>query len=55
MIEKQIKNQFGTWAAFCSEIGENKRNFKRKLDSNINKINNWIQPLGLEIKIVTKK
>ena len=55
MIEKQIKKRFGTWAAFCSNIGHDKSNFKRKLFSNINKINNWLGPLDLEIKIVLKK
>ena len=55
MIEKQVKKMFGSWTAFCSENGHDYKNFKRKLFANIDKINNWIAPLGLEIQIALKK
>lgn len=55
MIDKQIKKQFGSWTAFCSKYGHDHKNFKRKLFANIDKINNWIEPLGLEIQIALKK
>ena len=54
MIDKEIKKQFGTWVAFCARTGQDKSNFKRKLLANIDKINNWLRPLNLEIKIVRR-
>lgn len=55
MIDEQIKKQFGSWTAFCSQNGHDHKNFKRKLLANINKINSWLEPLGLEIQIALKK
>ena len=55
MIDKQIKKQFGSWTAFCSKYGHDNKNFKRKLLANIDKLNNWLEPLGLEIQIALKK
>jgi hypothetical protein len=55
MIDKQIKKQFGSWTAFCAEYGHDHKNFKRKLLVNINKLNGWLEPLGLELKIALKK
>jgi len=55
MIDKQIKKQFVSWTAFCSKYGHDNKNFKRKLLANIDKVNSWIEPLGLEILIALKK
>lgn len=55
MIDKKIKEQFGSWTAFCTKYGHDNKNFKRKLLANIEKLNNWLEPLGLELKIVLKK
>ena len=55
MIDKQIKKQFGSWTTFCSKYGHDNKNFKRKLLANIDKVNSWIQPLGLETLIALKK
>jgi hypothetical protein len=54
MIETEIKRQFKSWAAFCRETGQDRKNFKWKLNRNIVKINKWIEPLGLEIQIIKK-
>ena len=55
MINKQVKERFGTWTAFCEHMGEDLTNFRRKIFSNIERLNKWLLPLGLEIKIILKK
>lgn len=55
MIDKQIKKQFGSWTAFCLQNGHDNKNFKRKLLANIDKVNRWLEPLGIEIQVVLKK
>lgn len=55
MIDKQIKKQFGSWTAFCLKYGHDSSNFKRKLIANIDKINSWLEPLGIELQMVLKK
>ena len=55
MIDEQIKKQFGSWTAFCTKYGHDHKNFKRKLFANINKLNKWLEPLGIELQIVLKK
>lgn len=54
MIDEEIKRQFGSWTAFCLKFGYDKSNFKRKFYQNIEKINHWLEPLGLEVQIVKK-
>jgi hypothetical protein len=54
MIDKEIKEAGHTWKSLSELLGENPSNFKRKLLWNIDKINKWIKPLNLEIKIVKK-
>ena len=51
MLDKHIKKQFGSWAAYSRHIGKNPSNFKRTFLQNIAKINKWLEPLGLEIGI----
>lgn len=55
IINEKIKKQFGSWTAFCAKYGHDHKNFKRKLLANIEKLNNWLEPLGLEIQIALKK
>lgn len=55
MIDKEVKKQFGSWTAFSKLQGENHKNFKRKIEQNIERLNKWIEPLGLEIQIALKK
>ena len=54
-IEQTAIKKFGSFRKFCIETKQDPTNFKRKLLSNLAKIQNWIEPLGLEIKIVLKK
>jgi hypothetical protein len=54
MIDKEIKESGHTWKSLSELLGENSSNFKRKLLCNIDKINKWLEPLNLEIKIVKK-
>lgn len=55
MIDKQVKKIFGSWASFAETQGENKYNFKRKILQNIQRLNRWLNPVGIEIKMVLKK
>jgi hypothetical protein len=50
-IDKEVKQQFKTWLIFSQYLGEDKSNFKRKIASNMEKLNKWVKPLGLEITI----
>ena len=54
-LDEQIKKQFGSWTAFSLFHKRNQKNFKRTFKQNIDKINSWLAPLGLEIQIVLKK
>lgn len=53
-IDSEIKKQFGSWTAFSTHLGKNPKNFKRTFTGLIVKLNAWLLPLNLEIKIVPK-
>jgi hypothetical protein len=55
MIDEKIKKQFGSWTAFAELQGENKYNFRRKILQNIDRLNKWLEPAGMQIQIVLKK
>lgn len=55
MIDKQIKRNFGSWNNFANTQNENPTNFKRKIMQNIDRLNKWLEPAGMQIKIVLKK
>jgi hypothetical protein len=54
MIDKEIREAGHTWKSLSELLGENPSNFKRKLIQNIEKINKWLEPLSLQILIITK-
>lgn len=54
-IEQKAIEKYGSFRKFCIENGYDYSNFKRKLIANLNKINNWIEPLGLEIALKKRK
>jgi len=54
MLDEEIKKQFGSWTAFSVHLGKNPKNFKRTFSGLIVKLNAWLSPLNLEIKIVPK-
>jgi hypothetical protein len=54
-IDSQIKKIFGSWTYFATQQNENPTNFKRKILQNINRLNRWLEPAGLQIQIVLKK
>jgi hypothetical protein len=54
MIDSEIKRQYGSWTAFCLKFSYDKSNFKRKLYQNFDKLNKWLEPLDLEIKVYKK-
>lgn len=53
-MEEQIKKLFGNWTNYSKFHKRNPKNFKRTFNQNIKKINTWLEPLGLEIKIVKR-
>lgn len=55
IIEEAAANQYGSFRRFCLETGQDYSNFKRKLTGNLQKINGWLAPLNLEIKIAPKR
>jgi len=54
-IKQTAINKFGSFRQYAISIGKNETTFTRTLESNLNKLNEWIEPLGLEIQIVLKK
>ena len=54
IINQEVKKKYGSWAKFCRKNAEDPTNFKRKILRNLYKINCWIEPLGLTIKIIHK-
>jgi hypothetical protein len=51
MIDKEIREAGHTWKSLSELLGENPSNFKRKLIQNVERINNWLEPLNLQIQI----
>jgi hypothetical protein len=54
-IKQTAKEKFGSFRQYAISIGKNETTFTRTIESNLNKLNEWIEPLGLEIHIVLKK
>jgi hypothetical protein len=54
MIDKEIREAGHTWKSLSELLGENPSNFKRKLIQNVERINNWLEPLNLQIQIAPK-
>lgn len=55
MIDKKIKQNFGSWTNYAEFQNENPTNFKRKIMQNIDRLNKWLEPAGMQIQIVLKK
>ena len=54
-IKQTSIKKFGSFRKYAIAIGKNETTFTRTLESNLNKLNEWIEPLGLEIQMVLKK
>lgn len=57
-IEKRIKQLFGTQEIFCAKYGYRYGDFaskKRTVENQFNFVNNFLKPLGLEIRVVMKR
>lgn len=54
MIDKEIKESGQTWKSYAESIGQNPSNFKRQLIKHVEKLNAWLSPLNLQIKIAPK-
>ena len=55
MLDENVKKQFKSWTAFALFHKRHPKNFKRTFGQNIEKINNWLEPLGLELRVVKRK
>jgi len=55
MIDERVKKIFGSWISFANLQNQNPTNFKRKIMQNISRLNKWLEPAGMQIKIVLKK
>ena len=57
-IEKQIKKLFNRKQLFCEQNGHSLNNLKRKInniDKSIERINTFLKPLKLKVKIIKIK
>ena len=55
MIDEQVKKIYGSWSNYADVQKENPTNFKRKILQNIDRLNKWLEPAGMQIQIVLKK
>lgn len=53
-VEDKLKAKGWTWSRYSLEVNKDPSNLKRMMVSNIDKINGWLSPIGLKIKIVKK-
>lgn len=55
MIDEHLKKKKLTWKQYSHDLGEESSNFKVKFMRYVNKLNKWIEPLGLEVSFKRKK
>ncbi len=58
LIEQKIKELYKSKASFCAENGHKYKDFASKLrtfENRVNWLNEFIEPLGLEIQIAPKR
>jgi len=58
LIERNIKELYGSKASFCDLHGYKYKDFASKLrtfENRVNWLNGFIKPLGLEIQIAPKR
>jgi hypothetical protein len=58
LIEQKIKELYGSKASFCDLHGHKYKDFASKLrtfENRVNWLNEFIEPLGLEIQIAPKR
>ena len=58
ILEQKIKEFYGSKASFCDLHGHKYKDFASKLrtfENRVNWLNEFIEPLGLEIQIVPKR
>ena len=58
LLEQKIKELYGSKASFCESNGHKYKDFASKLrtfENRVNWLNEFIEPLGLEIQISPKR
>jgi len=55
MLDENVKKQLKSWTAFAKVFNQNPKNFKRRILQNIDRLNKWLEPLGLELRLVVKR
>ncbi|NBC82834.1 MAG: hypothetical protein GVY19_05575 [Bacteroidetes bacterium] len=53
-LEKIIKDRYGSWTDYSESINMDKKNVKRYFARNIDKLNEMLEPLGVELSIKEK-
>jgi hypothetical protein len=53
-LDEIIKERYGSWTEYCEVVGKDKRNIKRYFERNISKLNELLQPLGVELTLKEK-
>lgn len=53
-LEKIIKERYGSWTEYSESIDMDKKNVKRYFKRNIDKLNEMLEPLGMELSIKEK-
>lgn len=57
IIDNKIKEQYGSQAAFCRKIAIKPQNFNKKFEvvnNSIKRVNKFLNPLNLEVRIYEK-
>ncbi len=55
MLDEHLKRKNLTWRKYSEDLNQNPSNFKRKITQTIERLNKWLEPLGLEVGIKKKK
>ena len=55
LIKAAAKKHFGSFSEYAKRFDTNGSNFTKRIESYINKLNMWLEPLGYKIVIEPKK
>ncbi len=54
LLNKAVKEKFGTWKAFADHLGVDRKNLKRNLLNNVDRLDERLNLLGLELELKPK-
>jgi hypothetical protein len=50
-VESKLKGKYGTWRTYENVMRFTRGNAKRRIKSYVQKLNHWLEPLGLKVEI----